>query len=32
MYSSASLLGQDKDASIIALPIKELIDKADGIY
>ncbi|KAI5348656.1 PREDICTED: plasma membrane [Prunus dulcis] len=30
MYPSASLLGQDKDASIAALPIEELIEKADG--
>eukprot|EP01018_Ginkgo_biloba_P039658 Gb_36099 [translate_table: standard] len=30
MYPSASLLGQHKDASIAALPIDELIEKADG--
>ena len=30
MYPSSSLLGQDKDASIAALPIDELIEKADG--
>uniref|UniRef100_A0A5B6YYT5 Plasma membrane ATPase n=1 Tax=Davidia involucrata TaxID=16924 RepID=A0A5B6YYT5_DAVIN len=30
MYPSASLLGQDKDASIASLPIEELIEKADG--
>ncbi|XAR51151.1 Proton-exporting ATPase [Bertholletia excelsa] len=30
MYPSASLLGQDKDASIAALPVDELIEKADG--
>ncbi|KAL5182952.1 Plasma membrane ATPase 4 [Glycine soja] len=30
MYPSASLLGQDKDASIAALPVEELIEKADG--
>ncbi|KAA8535668.1 hypothetical protein F0562_030671 [Nyssa sinensis] len=30
MYPSASLLGQHKDASIAALPIEELIEKADG--
>uniref|UniRef100_A0A5B6YYH1 Plasma membrane ATPase n=2 Tax=Davidia involucrata TaxID=16924 RepID=A0A5B6YYH1_DAVIN len=30
MYPSASLLGQDKDANIAALPIEELIEKADG--
>ena len=30
MYPSASLLGQDKDASVAALPIEELIEKADG--
>ncbi|XLS93748.1 hypothetical protein HN51_069756, partial [Arachis hypogaea] len=29
MYPSASLLGQDKDASIAALPVEELIEKAD---
>ncbi|KAI4377686.1 hypothetical protein MLD38_015273 [Melastoma candidum] len=30
MYPSASLLGQDKDSSIAALPVEELIEKADG--
>ncbi|XWS72835.1 hypothetical protein CRYUN_Cryun02cG0074400 [Craigia yunnanensis] len=30
MYPSSSLLGQHKDASIAALPIDELIEKADG--
>ena len=30
MYPSATLLGQDKDASIAALPVEELIEKADG--
>ncbi|XVE97249.1 hypothetical protein REPUB_Repub03eG0004300 [Reevesia pubescens] len=30
MYPSSALLGQDKDASIAALPIDELIEKADG--
>ncbi|OIV99783.1 hypothetical protein TanjilG_26121 [Lupinus angustifolius] len=30
MYPSSSLLGQDKDASVVALPIEELIEKADG--
>nr|GMC68531.1 plasma membrane ATPase 4 [Ipomoea batatas] len=30
MYPSASLLGQHKDASIAALPVEELIEKADG--
>ncbi|GAV77889.1 E1-E2_ATPase domain-containing protein/Cation_ATPase_N domain-containing protein/Hydrolase domain-containing protein [Cephalotus follicularis] len=30
MYPSSSLLGHDKDASIAALPIDELIEKADG--
>ena len=30
MYPSASLLGQNKDASIAALPVEELIEKADG--
>lgn len=30
MYPSSSLLGQDKDASIAALPVDELIEKADG--
>ncbi|CAA0828448.1 ATPase 11- plasma membrane-type [Striga hermonthica] len=30
MYPSSSLLGQDKDESIAALPIDELIEKADG--
>ncbi|KAE8729945.1 Detected protein of unknown function [Hibiscus syriacus] len=31
MYPSASFLGQDKDASIVSLPMEELIEKADGI-
>ncbi|KAH7366250.1 hypothetical protein KP509_18G069800 [Ceratopteris richardii] len=30
MYPSSSLLGQNKDESIAALPIDELIEKADG--
>ncbi|GLT74091.1 hypothetical protein SLA2020_459120 [Shorea laevis] len=30
MYSSSSLLGQNKDESIAALPVDELIEKADG--
>ncbi|KAF8034889.1 hypothetical protein BT93_C1038 [Corymbia citriodora subsp. variegata] len=30
MYPSSSLLGQNKDASIAALPVEELIEKADG--
>lgn len=30
MYPSSSLLGQDKDVSIAALPVDELIEKADG--
>ncbi|XP_057421160.1 plasma membrane ATPase 4 [Lotus japonicus] len=30
MYPSSTLLGQDKDASIAALPVEELIEKADG--
>ncbi|KAH1094901.1 hypothetical protein GYH30_040276 [Glycine max] len=30
MYPSASLLGQHKDASIAALPVEELIKKANG--
>jgi H+-transporting ATPase len=30
MYPSSALLGQDKDASIAALPVDELIEKADG--
>lgn len=30
MYPSSSLLGQDKDANIAALPVDELIEKADG--
>ncbi|XP_030544214.1 plasma membrane ATPase 4-like [Rhodamnia argentea] len=30
MYPSASLLGQDRDASLAALPVEELIEKADG--
>jgi len=30
MYPSSALLGQDKDESIVALPVDELIEKADG--
>ncbi|PPD77422.1 hypothetical protein GOBAR_DD25663 [Gossypium barbadense] len=30
MYPSSSLLGQDKDSSVSALPVDELIEKADG--
>ncbi|KAJ8492851.1 hypothetical protein OPV22_014572 [Ensete ventricosum] len=30
MYPSSSLLGENKDASIAALPVDELIEKADG--
>ncbi|XP_059072716.1 plasma membrane ATPase isoform X2 [Cryptomeria japonica] len=30
MYPSSSLLGNNKDASIAALPVDELIEKADG--
>ncbi|CAN4100449.1 unnamed protein product [Withania somnifera] len=30
MYPSSALLGQTKDESIVALPIDELIEKADG--
>ncbi|KAL7210397.1 hypothetical protein ACSBR1_031871 [Camellia fascicularis] len=30
MYPSSALLGQDKDAYVAALPIDELIEKADG--
>jgi H+-transporting ATPase len=30
MYPSSSLLGQHKDESLAALPIDELIEKADG--
>lgn len=30
MYPSSSLLGQDKDANIAAIPVDELIEKADG--
>lgn len=30
MYPSSALLGQNRDASIDALPIDELIEKADG--
>ncbi|XP_010526353.1 PREDICTED: ATPase 2, plasma membrane-type-like [Tarenaya hassleriana] len=30
MYPSASLLGQDKDSNIAAIPVEELIEKADG--
>ncbi|CAL5328676.1 unnamed protein product [Camellia sinensis] len=30
MYPSSALLGQDKDASVAALSVNELIEKADG--
>lgn len=30
MYPSSALLGQNKDESIVALPVDELIEKADG--
>ncbi|CAI0427850.1 unnamed protein product [Linum tenue] len=30
MYPSAALLGQDKDSNIAAIPVEELIEKADG--
>ncbi|XP_010531800.1 PREDICTED: ATPase 4, plasma membrane-type-like [Tarenaya hassleriana] len=30
MYPAAALLGQHKDESIVALPVDELIEKADG--
>lgn len=30
MYPSSALLGQTKDESISALPVDELIEKADG--
>lgn len=30
MYPSSSLLGQNKEESIAALPVDELIEKADG--
>ncbi|KAH9670564.1 ATPase 11 plasma membrane-type-related [Citrus sinensis] len=30
MYPSSALLGQDRDDSIVALPVDELIEKADG--
>lgn len=30
MYPSSALLGQDKDSSLGALPVDELIEKADG--
>lgn len=30
MYPAASLLGQDKDESIVAMPVDDLIEKADG--
>ena len=30
MYPSASLLGQDKDINMAALPVEELIEKVDG--
>ncbi|OIW18688.1 hypothetical protein TanjilG_13440 [Lupinus angustifolius] len=30
MYPSASLLGQDKNSNVAAIPVEELIEKADG--
>ncbi|KAH9734208.1 ATPase 11 plasma membrane-type-related [Citrus sinensis] len=30
MYPSSALLGQERDESIVALPVDELIEKADG--
>lgn len=30
MYPSSSLLGENKDGELAALPIDELIEKADG--
>ena len=30
MYTSSSLLGDNKDQSIATLPVDELIEKADG--
>lgn len=30
MYPSSALLGKNKDESIAALPVDELIEKADG--
>ena len=30
MYPSSALLGQNKDQSIAALPVDDLIEKADG--
>lgn len=30
MYPSTSLLGNSKDASLVGIPIDELIEKADG--
>lgn len=30
MYPSSSLLGQNKDSTLEALPVDELIEKADG--
>lgn len=30
MYPSSSLLGENKDVSVSALPIDDLIEKADG--
>lgn len=30
MYPSSALLGQNKDESIAALPVDDLIEKADG--
>lgn len=32
MYPSSALLGQNKDESIAALPVDELIEKADGCW
>lgn len=30
MYPSSALLGQNRDETIAALPVDELIEKADG--
>lgn len=30
MYPSSALLGQNKDSTLEALPVDELIEKADG--
>lgn len=30
MYPSSSLLGEHKDSSAAAIPVEELIEKADG--